>query len=177
MTTATANARLQKRFEKWDTDGSGSLEASDFEGEAAKIAGNFDKDPRSPEVRALNDAFQGLFAHLAQEAGVPADGSLSQDDFLRVTGDLIFSKGEADFNRALGPVIEALIGLCDKNSDGLINGEEFAAWLTGVGVDSGQAQQLFEQVDSDGNGELSQDELLAAVREYHYGRLDVELLG
>ncbi|KAA0940029.1 EF-hand domain-containing protein [Streptomyces apricus] len=177
MSTEIANDRLKKRFEKWDTNGSGVLDRGDFEGEAAKIAESFGKSPDSPEVQALNGAFQGLFDHLAREAGASEQGSLSQDQFLGVTGNLIFSKGEADFNRALGPVVQALIGLCDQNADGKINSEEFASWLTAVGVEPSRAQGVFEQVDTNGNGELSQDELLAAVRDYHYGRLDVELLG
>ncbi|MEU9184383.1 EF-hand domain-containing protein [Streptomyces sp. NPDC048484] len=177
MSTEIANNRLKKRFEKWDTDGSGVLERSDFESEAAKIAENFGKSPGSPEVQALNDAFQGLFDHLVQEAGTSGQGSLTQDQFLGVTGNLIFSKGEADFNRALGPVVGAIIGLCDQNADGRISREEFASWLTAVGVGPDRAPGVFEQVDTDGNGELSQDELLAAVRDYHYGRSNVELLG
>ncbi|GGX96469.1 EF-hand domain-containing protein [Streptomyces minutiscleroticus] len=172
MTTEIANDRLRKRFQKWDTDGSGSLERGDFVGEAKKIAQNFGAAPGSPEVQSLNDAFQGLFDYLSS-----GSESVSEDQFLNVTGNLIFQQGEADFNRALGPVIEALVGLCDKNDDGLINGGEFAAWLTAVGVGPDRAEEVFQQVDTDGDGELSQQELLAAVRNYHFGRLDVELLG
>ncbi|GGL61481.1 hypothetical protein GCM10010129_01310 [Streptomyces fumigatiscleroticus] len=172
MTTAIANERLRKRFQKWDTNGNGSLERSDFEGEAAKITEAFGADSGSPEAQALNDAFQGLFDYISG-----GSEEVSENQFMNVTGDLIFQQGEATFNRALGPVIQALIGLCDKNDDGLINGDEFVSWLKAVGVDPGRAQELFGQVDADNNGELSTDELLAAVREYHFGRLDVELLG
>lgn len=71
MSTAVANDRLVKRFEKWDTDGNGVLEASDFQGEAARIAQNLGKSADSPEVQELHSAFQGLYEHLAQKAGCP----------------------------------------------------------------------------------------------------------
>lgn len=177
MTTAIANERLRKRFEKWDANGNGQLARGDFEQEAAKIAQAFGKSPDTQEVQALKDAFHALFDFLAGEAGVAADGSLSEDAFLRVAGNLIFEGGEAAFNRALGPVVTAIIGLCDKNTDGKINASEFEAWLAGVGVDRSQAQTAFHKVDTSGNGELSSDELLTAVREFHFGNLNVELLG
>ncbi|MBB5158798.1 EF-hand domain-containing protein [Saccharopolyspora phatthalungensis] len=175
MTTAIANDRLLKRFEKWDSDASGTLERGDFEMEAIKVARAFGKDLASAEARALTDAFTGLFDYLAQEAGT-AD-SISRGDFVRVNENLIFEQGEASFNRVLGPVVQAIVGLCDKNDDGQINAEEFASWLSGVGMSRAEAQDAFAKVDTNGNGELSVDELLAAVRKYHFGQLDVELLG
>ncbi|WP_409473355.1 EF-hand domain-containing protein [Streptomyces sp. HC307] len=177
MITALANERLKKRFDKWDADANGQLERADFTEEAAKIAHAFGKAPDSREVQALRDAFDGLFDYLARESGVPADGALSQGDFLRVTGNLIFKEGEAQFNRVLGPVVKAIIGICDKNADGRINAEEFRAWLSGIGVNGEEARDAFARVDTDGDGELSLEELLAAVRDYHFGRLEVELLG
>jgi Ca2+-binding EF-hand superfamily protein len=177
MSNAIASDRLKKRFAKWDADGNGTLERGDFQEEAAKIAFNFGKDADSAEVTALKDAFNGLFDFLAREAGVGADGSISEEAFTNVTGNLIFEAGEAAFNRALGPVVKAIIGLCDKNGDGLINGAEFASWLTAVGVNGDEAAEVFGRVDADGDGELSLDELLGAVREYHFGQLEVELLG
>ena len=177
MTTAIANDRLKKRFEKWDSDGNGSLERGDFTEEAAKIAFKFGKDADSAEATALKDAFDGLFDFLAREAGVGADGSISEEAFVNVSGNLIFEAGEAAFNRALGPVVKAIVGLCDKNADGQINSQEFASWLTAIGVNGDEAADAFSKVDADGDGELSLDELLGAVREYHFGRLELELLG
>ncbi|WP_030608748.1 EF-hand domain-containing protein [Streptomyces sclerotialus] len=177
MATPVANERLQKRFEKWDSDGNGILEWRDFEQEAAKITQNFGSEADSAEGRTLKEAFRSLFDHLTQAAGAPSNGPLTKDQFLSVTQNLIFEGGEADFNRALGPVVKGIIGLCDKNADGQINAGEFEAWLAGIGVDRSAAQEAFRKVDTDNNGELSLDELLAAVRKYHFGQLDVELLG
>lgn len=177
MTTAIANDRLLKRFDKWDADANGVLERGDFKEEAAKIAHAFGKPVDSREVQALRDAFEGLFDYLAREAGAGPSGTLTKEQFLQVTGNLIFQGGEANFNRVLGPVVKAIIGICDKNGDGQINAEEFEAWLAGIGVNRTEAKEAFQQVDSNSDGELSLEELLAAVREYHFGRLDVELLG
>ncbi|GAB2670044.1 hypothetical protein GCM10027271_32750 [Saccharopolyspora gloriosae] len=177
MTAAIANDRLRKRFAKWDLDGSGRLERSDFEKEAVQIAQAFGTQVDSAEAQSVQDALTGMFEYLAVEAGTTAGGSLSEDDFLRVTQKLIFEDGEEQFNRVLGPLVRSIVGLCDKNNDGKIDATEFASWLNAVGVDHSQAAEAFVNVDTDANGELTVDELLAAVRNFHFGRLDVELLG
>ncbi|QIZ38851.1 EF-hand domain-containing protein [Saccharopolyspora sp. ASAGF58] len=175
MTTTVATERLQKRFAKWDHDGSGRLERADFEQEAAQIAQAFGKSVDSADVQPIKNALIGLFEYVDQEAG--SNGRVTEEQFIGVTEKLIFEKGEAEFNRALTPVVQGIVALCDKNGDGKINGAEFATWLTALGMDESQAAAAFQGVDKDGNGELSTDELLAAVRDYHFGLSDVELLG
>ncbi|MBE9373691.1 EF-hand domain-containing protein [Saccharopolyspora sp. HNM0983] len=177
MSNATATERLRKRFAKWDVDGSGSLEQADFQKEAEQIAQAFGKSPSGKEAAELNDAFASMFRHLAEDAGIGAAGSLTEDDFVRVAQKLMFEDGAESFNRVLGPVMRGIVGLCDKNADGQINRQEFASWLTAVGVDDAQATDAFDRVDTNGNGELTVDELLDAVRQFHFGELDVELLG
>lgn len=175
MTTTIAAERLQKRFAKWDHDGNGRLERADFEQEAAQIAQAFGKSVDSADVQPIKNALIGLFEYVDQEAG--SNGLVTEAQFMDVTEKLIFEKGEAEFNRALTPLVEGIIALCDENGDGKISDAEFATWLNALGMDRSQAESAFQRVDKNGNGELSTDELLAAVRDYHFGRSDVELLG
>lgn len=175
MSTALANERLRKRFARWDVDGNGRLEMKDLKHEATRIALGFGKDEDAAEVQPLHEAFEGLYGYIAEQSG--AQAGVTEEQFLQVTGELLFTEGEAAFNRALGPVIKALVGLSDANSDGVLDASEFEAWLAGVGLPRTQASEIFQKVDKDGNGHLTEEELLYAVREYHFGRLDVELLG
>lgn len=177
MTTAAANERLKQRFDQWDHNGDGTLQRSDFEQEASQIVRTFGVSESSPEARALHDAMVNLYEYHAQEAGVGTDGAIDESQFMRVNENLIFEQGEAAFNRVLSPLIKAIIGLCDKNADGRINNDEFRAWLRGIGVPESQAEDAFRQIDTTGDGELSEKELLAAVRNFHFGKLDVPLLG
>ncbi|MEV5986141.1 EF-hand domain-containing protein [Streptomyces sp. NPDC052051] len=177
MSNALANDRLVKRFDKWDTDGNGVLDATDFQNEAARIAQNLGKSADSPEVQELQGAFTGLYEYLAEKAGVKAGGAISRQQFLDATGDMLFKEGEASFNRALSPIVKALIHLCDDDHDGQINAREFQAWLNAVGVPLSQAGEAFQKVDKNDDGQLSEDELLQCVREFHFGQLEVELLG
>ena len=103
MSTALANDRLRKRFARWDVDGNGRLELNDFKDEAARIARGFGKDENGVEVRPLREAFEALYAYIAEKSG--AGAGVTEEQFLQVTGDLLFNEGEAAFNRALGPVV------------------------------------------------------------------------
>jgi Ca2+-binding EF-hand superfamily protein len=177
MTTALVNERLSQRFRLWDRDGDGVLERSDLEQEATRIAGAFGKPAGSQEARALKDAFARLFEYHTREAGLGPNDSITRDAFLRINESLIFKQGEAAFRSVLGPVVTAVIGLCDKNADGRINQEEFRAWLNGVGVPESKSEEIFQQLDTNNSGELSEDELLEAVRKFHFGELEFGLLG
>lgn len=175
MPNPVIDARLSKRFDKWDFDRNGVLEREDFEQEAARIARAFGKSASSPEAEALRDAFFGLFDYLSAQGGDSA--TLTREEYQRAASDLVYVQGEAAFNRALGPVVAGLVGLADQNADRLINGEEFASWLTALGLDTTSAKEAFQKVDTNGDGQLTEEELLAALRQYHFGQLDVELLG
>jgi Ca2+-binding EF-hand superfamily protein len=177
MTTALANDRLKQRFEKWDADGSGSLERSDFEQEAKAVARNFGTDINSPEGQQVRKAYNDLYDFQARKAGVPQNGQISLSQFVAVNEQVMQQGGEADFDRMMRPIVKALINLCDDNHDGMINQSEYAKWLKAVGVDASTARSTFSQIDTDGDGELSEDELIAAVRQFHFGKLDVPLLG
>jgi Ca2+-binding EF-hand superfamily protein len=176
MTNPIAKDRLHRRFAKWDVNGSGTLERSDFQAEASRIVQAFGKQG-SPQGRALEHAMVDLFDYHAAEAGVPPQGSVNEEQFIDINERLMFSEGESNFNRVLRPVMEALVGLCDNNADGMIDQQEFVQWLAGVGVGQPEAIEAFRQIDTNGDGALSTDELLAAVRAFHYGKLDVPLLG
>lgn len=175
MSADLANDRLRKRFARWDVDGNGLLELRDFKDEATRIARGFGKDENTAEVLSLQEAFEGLYGYIADKSGPQA--GVTEEQFLQITGDLLFNEGEAAFNRALGPVVKALVQLSDTNHDGVLDAAEFEGWLASIGLPRGQAAEVFRKVDEDGDGRLSEHELLHVVREYHFGRLDVELLG
>lgn len=176
MGRVVAQGRIKARFDRWDSDGSGDLERTDFEREADRIARAFGVDPATRSAVRLKAALVGLFELCADEAGVSLDGPITEVQFQKAAEDLIFEQGEAAFNRALRPVVQGVVRLCDRDGDGRLDRAEFACWLSALGMDEVKAAAAFERVDAGGRGTLSQNELLAAIRDYHYGLLDVELI-
>jgi Ca2+-binding EF-hand superfamily protein len=171
-----AQGRIKKRFDRWDSDGSGELMRSDFEREAEKIAATFGHAPSARATAQLREALGGLFELCAHQAELPPAGPITEAQFRKVAEDFIFEQGEAAFNRALRPVVAGIVGVCDGDDDGRMGRSEFTRWLSVLGLDADGAAAAFECIDADGRGTLSERELLAAIRDYHYGRLNVELI-
>ncbi|MBD0710635.1 MULTISPECIES: EF-hand domain-containing protein [unclassified Streptomyces] len=179
MTMAVGNVaqeRLSKRFDKWDANGDGVLEPSDFVTEAANIARAFGETPESEKGVQLRDGFIAMFENLAQRAGVAPQGPIDRAQFLQAAGEVV-EGGAATFNPVLGPVTKGIVALADKNGDGVIDDGEFAVWLQVLGLGEEEGREAFQQIDTDKSGTLSEDELLEAIRLFHTGDLDYELLG
>lgn len=174
MTTAVQNDRLRQRFQKWDVNGNGVIERSDYEAEAQRILQSFGEPPSSPKGRALMDAYLGMFDQMARAVGAQ---EIAEDQFVDYVEQQMFGQGDAGFNRVLRPTITAIVNICDTDGDGEVSPSEFKRWLKAVGVPDHQAQSAFRQLDKDGSGNLSVEELIEAVRDFHAGKLDVGLLG
>lgn len=177
MTTAVKNERLELRFDKWDSDGNGRIERSDLEAEAHRILAAFGESPSTPQGRALLESFTGTFEYLAERAGVGRGGGLDRQQFLQVIEAEVFQGGDAGFGRVVRPMIQAILNVCDTDGDGEVNPTEFAKWLKAAGVSKAKADESFRLIDTNGSGSLTVDELVAAVKAYHFGTLDVPLMG
>lgn len=175
MSGTMTEDRLKTRFDRWDNDHSGTLEWSDFEAEAGKIARSLGTHADSPEAQKLFSAYRGIFDYIAGHAGVGANGSVTESQFRNAAQELI-EQGEHAFNRVLRPLAEGIVSLCDKNADRMINREEFVAWTRVLGLSADEGDDAFRRIDVNGDGELTVDELLGAIRAYHTGQLDVELI-
>ncbi|HWE88245.1 MAG TPA: EF-hand domain-containing protein [Pseudonocardiaceae bacterium] len=177
MATATQNKRLEQRFKLWDTDGDGRISAKDYESEARTILKNLSEPMDSIRAKHLMTAFQHLWEFVAKKAGIQTNGYLSYDQFQTVTHEELIHPGDEGFSRVLRPTIRAIVDLVDKEGDGKVNLPEYRKWLKAVGVDAAKAEQAFNQLDAGNEGELTVDELVHAVRDYHLGRIDVPMLG
>ncbi|WP_207391348.1 EF-hand domain-containing protein [Streptomonospora litoralis] len=165
--------RLNERFAFWDNNGDGSIDRSDFEAEAREIMRNLGEDDTSPRARAVFDAYTQMWDYLASKAG---KSSLNAEEFAAVAEAEILNQGDAGFSKVLRPTIRAIVDLLDTDGDNRVSQDEFKRWLNAIGVTS-DTEAIFQSVDTNGNGYLTVDELMGAVRDYHLGRTDVSLLG
>lgn len=174
---ATSDDRLEQRFRLWDVDNDGRIERSDFEAEATRIVQAFGEDANSPRGYGLMQSYLNMYDFLAAKAGVGPEG-LGLDQFRAVVQAEMLDQGNAGFARVLRPTITAIVQLCDVTGDGEINQAEFGRWLNAIGGDAGtNPAEAFRRIDTSGNGTLSVEELVEAVKQYHFGVSDTALLG
>lgn len=169
-------ARLRQRFALYDTNGDGRIDRSDLEQEAQRIVEAFGETQNSPRAQALLNAYPQMFDFLNERSGAVAGGSMTEEQFLAAAEKEMLSDGIAGFGRVLQPSIRAMVELCDTDGDGQVSPTEFQKWLTAISAEI-DAKEAFRAVDTDGNGRLSVDELVAAVGRYHAGELNAPLLG
>jgi Ca2+-binding EF-hand superfamily protein len=172
MATTQSN-RLEERFRLWDRNGNGVIERSDFEREADDIIARLGAQS-TPQADKLKQTYLGMFDRLAEAAG---SARMSRAEFLSAAEQEIISKGDAGFSAVVRPTIEAIVEILDRDGDGEVSPPEMHGWFAAIGLDGEIADRAFRDLDTDGSGRLSVDELVDAVRDYHLGRNDIPLLG
>ncbi|MFF7216366.1 EF-hand domain-containing protein [Streptomyces sp. NPDC008238] len=178
MTTSVQLDRIHERFNGWDVDGDGHIDRSDCDAESKRILRAFGEAPASPRARALTDAYLGMWHFFADKAGIDQDnGQLTPQQFNDIVEEHVLRNGGEGFDKVVRPAIQALVKLADEDADDQISPAEFKTWLDAVEVDSIEPAEAFRQIHANGDGELSIDELVQAVRAYHLGEIDVPLLG
>ncbi|MFB7037511.1 MULTISPECIES: EF-hand domain-containing protein [unclassified Streptomyces] len=178
MTSSVQLDRTQKRFDLWDTNGDGQIDRADWDAEAQRILRAFGEAPGTPAARALTDAYLGMWGFFADRAGIDEqNGALTPEQFNRIAEEHVLENGGPGFDRVVQPTIQAIVELVDVDGDGQVNPAEFKSWLDAIGVEGIDSAEVFAQIDANGDGQLSVEELVQAVRAYHLGDLDVPLLG
>jgi Ca2+-binding EF-hand superfamily protein len=169
--------RLGQRFAKWDVNGDGIIDRRDFEAEAQRILRAFNEKESTPRGRQVVVGFTGMFDYLADKAGQGAHGRLTPEQFATVGVQEVIDRGDAGFATVFRPAIQAVLSLADGDGDGQVGPSEFRTWMTAIGVSESDATESFMKIDVNGDGHLSIDELVVAVKDYHNGELNVPLLG
>lgn len=167
------SSRLEERFRLWDSDGNGVIERSDFESEAEGIITRLGAQG-TPKGADLRQAYLAMFDHLSNAVGA---SRLNKGQFIQAADQEIISRGDAGFASVVGPTIQAIVNVLDRDGDGEISLVEMAKWFEAIGLEQEVADAAFHELDTDGTGRLSVTELIDAVRDYHLGKNDIPLLG
>ncbi|MCT2582146.1 EF-hand domain-containing protein [Actinophytocola gossypii] len=173
MSKPNVQDRLQRRFQRWDSDDSGSLERSDFEREAASIAQRMGVSTQ--QAAPLKKALTAMFDDIARDGGANPAGPISRAEYDRAA-EVWMGHDENVIRQRMRPMVEAIVSMADKDGSGTIDRKEFVAWISAVGAGDGQAGDAFDSIDTNGNGSLSADEVLQACVDFHLGRSTFELL-
>jgi len=178
--------RLRQRFTLYDKDGDGKIGAADFQGEANRIVQGLGVSPSSP---ALVNTYTAMFPDPAKVIGGAGDllGGVTKaataavtvdvSQFVSLINTLMISAGEAGFNAFLAPTINAIAKVLDTDGDGMVKAPEYRSWYGAIGLSGDVADAAFNAVDTDGDGAVSVQEIVNAVRDFHFGKSNVAMLG
>jgi hypothetical protein len=177
--------RLARRFKLWDKDGDGKIGLADYQAEVKRVASAFGESENSPKAKAAMDAVTALWPDPSKVPGLPGGvggmiggvaaqaQSLTQlnvDQFTAVVNSVLLAPGEGAYDTFLAPYIRALASLCDTDGDGQVNAEDYSRGATAMGIDGSVANATFSNLDADGDGKVSVDAIVDAVRDFHFGK-------
>lgn len=152
--------RVRLIFALLDADGTGYIEASDFELMAGRV---IEAAPDSDDAakNAMLAAFRQYWTTLAGELDTNRDGRVSFDEYTAcVLSPERFEKTISDFAGALS-------ALGDPDGDGLIERPVFTALMTAIGFEHSNIDTLFDAFGPSDSDQITVAIWDAGIKDYY----------
>ncbi len=156
-------------FDLIDEDDNGLVDARDFELRADRMAEA--RNVHDPEARAeLRDRVMTWWEHLCALADIDDDDRVTREEWETYWEALQASvnQAEAENSRTLQSLERAARGTfqaMNTTDTPHVTEEEYAEWLQAWGMPESKA--AFDQLDRDGTGVLTEQDLVQAVKEFY----------
>ncbi|MFC5184516.1 EF-hand domain-containing protein [Actinomadura harenae] len=160
------DAKLAERFETFDRNNDGTISRQDLEFMADGILRALAQNPGSKKGRALREGARQYYEGLARSAGTSPDGPIDRAEFLAAAESSLHS-GMRGFDDSLRPWAEAVIAVADLDDDGRVSVDDWTQVLTAMGADQRHAMASARGLDTDRDGHISTQELLAEARRFY----------
>lgn len=160
--------KLTRRFATFDLDDNGFVEWTDFERGVHQLGAAFGHDSGSPPLKRLHDLSRQLWDHLAKVADADNDGRISETEYKAAfAAGLLESPGS--FEAGYVPFLDAIMEIADTDGDGVLNRDEYVKWSGAMlGLDAEVAAGVFARLDADGDGRVTRQQVLEAIRVYYF---------
>lgn len=149
---------IDQRFALLDHDGNGTLEHDDFQGLAKRLVEGLGEPVSSPKGSALLSGISELWRAMLRCTDMDGDQRISREEFGAAleTGRLVTDDSVGATVRL---TVQALLDLCDSDGNGELDEAELSDLLRLCGIPAEEAPRIFAELDTDGSGALSVDEL------------------
>ncbi|MEU9886222.1 EF-hand domain-containing protein [Sphaerisporangium sp. NPDC051011] len=152
--------RVKLIFALLDADGTGLLEADDFELMAAHVvAASPDSDDAAKATMLA--AFRRYWTTLAAELDANDDGRISFEEYAACV------LSPERFDGALTDFAEALAALGDPDGDGLIERHVFVALMTAIGFERANIDALFDAFGPSEDDQITVSVWAAGIKDYY----------
>ncbi|MEU9231473.1 EF-hand domain-containing protein [Streptomyces subrutilus] len=170
MTNDLLDRKLERSFNRLDADGNGVIDATDIIALGSRLLTALSEPDDSPKAEAVMQGIANFWQDLFTELDVDRDNKVTPEEY-KVGMTRLYEKGGPAYDRSLRPMMQAILTVVDTDNDGRISPEEFhrAQEAFDTELSPEDAEALFRRIDANGDGTLTVDELLDAVRDYYTG--------
>lgn len=160
MRTEAIN-RVKLVFNLFDVDGSGFLEADDFDLMSQRVV---QAVPGADGLarNAMLAAFQKYWTTLVTELDANHDGRISFDEYTACV------LAPERFDAAIAQFAESLAALGDPDGDGLVERPVFVALMTAIGFDLPNIHALFDVFGPTDSDRITVPIWVAAIKEFYH---------
>ncbi|MET7616080.1 EF-hand domain-containing protein [Streptomyces sp. NPDC005408] len=164
MDSAEYERKIASRFAAFDQDGNGYIDRQDFSGAAAALLAEFSTTARCDKGQALYSGAEAFWQGMAGIADVDGDQRVTRQEF--ITGAVKRLRDNPQrFAEIARPFLHALIDIADEDGSG-VKPSAAERVLRVLGVAPELAAQVAAGLDADGDGRITEEEILSGFAAY-----------
>ncbi len=164
MVSDTSRQRFGAVFQSLDRNGDGFVDGNDYELVVASLAQRRNLQPGSPEHDDIRTKVMHGWEGLRELGDTDGDGQVTREEFVESLATL--AESPEGFDRIGLSIADQMITAMDADGDGRLDLEEFTGMMGAWGAASDRAEAQFGHIDTDGDGFVTRDELLASMRRF-----------
>ncbi|MEU6403084.1 EF-hand domain-containing protein [Streptomyces sp. NPDC046985] len=166
MFSSEYERRIAARFAAFDQDGNGAIDREDFSVAAKALLAEFGVPARSDRGQALYAGAEAFWQGMAGIADRDGDQRISREEF--VTGAVKRLRDNPDrFAEIARPFLHAALAVAGADGDAVAATVDDAVRVLRVlGVPQDVARTAVAALDADGDGRVSEREVVPAVARY-----------
>lgn len=167
MLSELQEKKLTRYFRVYDVDDDGRIRRRDFERvvENVRILHGLPDD--SPDHRALREGYLERWEGIRASADGDGDGGVDLREWLDYWQGVV--DDDDRYEEEVAAVTDRLFEIFDTDENGVIGPDEFCDFYGIFGLSTALARQVFAELDADGDGVISRDELAAIGRQFYRG--------
>jgi Ca2+-binding EF-hand superfamily protein len=160
--------KLARRFRTYDYDGDGFIEREDFAAAAARLGAEFGHAADSAVQQRMSALCLEVWDHLAKAADTDTNERISEAEYKAAFAAGMLERPTA-FDDSYRPFLNAIMDIADADHDGRLTEDDEVRWAGALmGLPEADARAAFRRLDSDGDGYITTDDLLTAIRGYYF---------
>lgn len=157
--------KLTRYFRVYDVDDNGAISLPDFERVVENVRALYGADERSSIHSGLRDGYLLRWSALSTSADKDRDGGVDLDEWLAYWDGVLAD--DVRYEVEIVAVTERLFEVFDTDEDGVLGADEFCNFYGVYGLKSAMARQVFRDLDQDGDGRVTRNELMEMAHQFY----------